>query len=82
MDDFTGNRRAFKNGYSQAVRISKDFGFGKLTVKKVDQKLILEPARESWMTLNDESGLVGNDFVLIVRNLQWSTFLMPISVTT
>ena len=50
--------KIFKNGRSQAVRIPKDFayeGVTELTVQKVGQKLILEPMRKSWLTLNDES---------------------------
>ena len=58
--------KIFKNGRSQAVRIPKDFAFEgvtELTVKKVGQKLILEPVRKSWLTLNDESEPVGEDFL-------------------
>ena len=58
--------KIFKNGRSQAVRIPKEFAFRgvtELTVKKVGQKLILEPVRKSWLTLNDESEPVGDDFL-------------------
>ena len=58
--------KIFKNGRSQAVRIPKDFayeGVTELTVQKVGQKLILEPMRKSWLTLNDESKPVGDDFL-------------------
>ena len=58
--------KIFKNGRSQAVRIPKDFayeGVTELTVQKVGQKLILEPMRKSWLTLNDESKPVGGDFL-------------------
>ena len=58
--------KIFKNGRSQAVRIPKDFAFEgvtELTVRKVGQKLILEPVRKSWLTLNDESEPVGDDFL-------------------
>ena len=58
--------KIFKNGRSQAVRIPKDFAFEgvtELTVQKVGQKLILEPARKSWLTLNDESEPVRDDFL-------------------
>ena len=58
--------KIFKNGRSQAVRIPKDFAFEGVTeliVQKVGQKLILEPARKSWLTLNDESEPVRDDFL-------------------
>ena len=49
-----------------AVRIPKDFAFEgvtEFTVRKVGQKLILEPVRKSWLTLNDESEPVRDDFL-------------------
>ena len=58
--------KIFKNGRSQAVRIPKDFaleGVTELAVQKVGQKLILEPVRKSWLTLNDESRPVEDDFL-------------------
>ena len=58
--------KIFKNGRSQAVRIPKDYAFEgvtELTVQKVGQKLILEPARKSWLTLNDESSPVDDNFL-------------------
>ena len=58
--------KIFKNGRSQAVRIPKDFAFEGITevaMRKVGQKLILEPMRKSWLTLNDESDPVGADFL-------------------
>ena len=58
--------KIFKNGRSQAVRIPKDYAFEgvtELTVQKVGQKLILEPARKSWLTLNDESKPVDDNFL-------------------
>ena len=58
--------KIFKNGRSQAVRIPKDFAFEgvtEFTVQKVGQKLILEPVRKSWLTLNDESEPVRDDFL-------------------
>lgn len=58
--------KIFKNGRSQAVCIPKGFAFEgvtELTVRKVGQKLILEPVRKSWLTLNDESEPVGDDFL-------------------
>lgn len=58
--------KIFKNGRSQAVRILKDFAFkgvAEFAVKKVGQKLILEPARKSWLTLNDESSPVEDNFL-------------------
>ena len=58
--------KIFKNGRSQAVRIPKDFAFEgvtELAVQKVGQKLILEPVRKSWLTLNNESRPVEDDFL-------------------
>ena len=58
--------KIFKNGRSQAVRIPKDYAFEgvtELAVRKVGEKLILEPARKSWLTLNDDSEPVGDDFL-------------------
>ena len=58
--------KIFKNGRSQAVRIPKDLAFEgvrELTVQKVGEKLILEPVRKSWLTLNDESIPVADDFL-------------------
>ena len=58
--------KIFRNGRSQAVRIPKDFAFEgvtELTVQKLGPKLILEPVHKSWLTLNDESAPVGDDFL-------------------
>ena len=60
--------KIFKNGRSQAVRIPKDFayeGVTELTVKKIGEKLILEPLRKSWLTLYDEIEPLGaeDDFL-------------------
>ena len=58
--------KIFKNGRSQAVRIPKDYAFEgvtELTVQKLGQKLILEPVRKSWLTLNDESMPVDDSFL-------------------
>lgn len=58
--------KIFMNGRSQAVRIPKDFAFegvSELTIRKVGEKLILEPIRKSWLTLNEESEPVGDDFL-------------------
>ena len=58
--------KIFKNGHSQAIRIPKDFAFEgvtELTISKVGQKLILEPTRKSWLTFNDETDPVGDDFI-------------------
>lgn len=59
--------KIFKNGRSQTVRIPKDFAFEgvtKLAVRKVGRKLTLDPVRKSWLTLNDESEPVGDDFLV------------------
>lgn len=64
--------KIFKNGRSQAVRIPKDFAFEgvtELAVQKVGQKLILEPVRKSWLTLNDESRPVEDDFLAVRPDL-------------
>ncbi|MXZ79977.1 MAG: AbrB/MazE/SpoVT family DNA-binding domain-containing protein [Gammaproteobacteria bacterium] len=58
--------KIFKNGCSQAVRIPKEFAFKgvtELAVQKIGEKLILSPVRKSWLTLNDESSPVGDDFL-------------------
>ena len=58
--------KIFMNGRSQAVRIPKNYAFEgvtELTVQKVGQKLILEPKRKSWLTLNDESRPVDDNFL-------------------
>jgi len=54
------------NGRSQAVRIPKAFayeGVEELQVRRIGDRLILEPVRKSWLTLNDESSPVGLDFM-------------------
>ena len=58
--------KLFMNGRSQAVRIPKAFAFDgvkELTVSREGDKLILEPVRKSWLTLNDDSEPVGDDFM-------------------
>ncbi|MCY4041897.1 MAG: type II toxin-antitoxin system VapB family antitoxin [Gammaproteobacteria bacterium] len=58
--------RIFMNGRSQAVRIPKAFayeGVEELQVRRIGDRLILEPVRKSWLTLNDESSPVGLDFM-------------------
>ena len=58
--------KLFMNGRSQAVRIPKAFAFDgvkELNVSREGDKLILEPVRESWLTLNDDSEPVGDDFM-------------------
>ena len=56
--------KIFKSGRSQAIRIPKDFayeGVAELTVRKIGEKLILEPVRKSWLTLYDEIEPLGTD---------------------
>ncbi len=56
--------KIFKSGSSQAIRIPKDFdyeGVTELTVRKIGEKLILEPVRKSWLTLYDEIKALGTD---------------------
>lgn len=58
--------KLFMNGRSQAVRIPKAFAFDgvkELNVSREGDKLILEPVRKSWLTLNDDSQPVGDDFM-------------------
>ena len=57
--------KLFTNGRSQAVRIPKDFAFegiDEVSVRKVGDKLILEPIRKSWTSFADE-GVIGPDFM-------------------
>jgi len=61
----TSTAKLFTNGRSQAVRIPKDFAFegiDEVSVRKVGDKLILEPIRKSWTSLADE-GVAGSDFM-------------------
>ena len=56
--------KIFKNGRSQAVRLPKEFAFEGVTevsIKKIGQKVILEPLRKSWLTLYDEIDPLGED---------------------
>lgn len=58
--------RIFMNGRSQAVRIPKAYSFDgvkELNVSRVGDKLIMEPVRKSWLSLNDDSEPVGGDFM-------------------
>lgn len=59
--------RIFMNGRSQAVRIPKALAFEgvrELRVSRVGDKLILEPTRKSWLTLNKETDPAGCDFLI------------------
>lgn len=61
----TSTAKLFTNGRSQAVRIPKDFAFegiDEVSVRKVGDKLILEPIRKSWTSFADED-VVGSDFM-------------------
>ncbi len=55
----------FKNGKNQAIRIPKDMEFDvkTVTIKKVGDKLIIEPIRPSWESLLDTPPLVDEDFL-------------------
>lgn len=58
--------KLFMNGRSQAVRIPKAFSFDgvkELTISREGDKLILEPVRKSWLSLNDDSDPVGEDLM-------------------
>ncbi|MDA3856977.1 MAG: type II toxin-antitoxin system VapB family antitoxin [Roseovarius sp.] len=61
----TSTAKLFTNGRSQAVRIPKDFAFegiDEVSVRKVGDKLILEPIRKSWTSFAEE-GVAGPDFM-------------------
>ncbi|MCY4379090.1 MAG: type II toxin-antitoxin system VapB family antitoxin [Candidatus Dadabacteria bacterium] len=56
--------KIFKSGRSRAIRIPKDFAYeggAELTVRKIGEKLIMEPVRKSWLTLYDEIEPLGAD---------------------
>ena len=58
--------KLFMNGRSQAVRIPKEFAFEGITellIRRDGQRLILEPARKSWLTLNEDTEALGGDFL-------------------
>ncbi|MCY3875073.1 MAG: type II toxin-antitoxin system VapB family antitoxin [Rhodobacteraceae bacterium] len=49
--------KLFTNGRSQAVRIPKDLAFegiNEVSVRKVGNKLILEPVRKTWTSFAQE----------------------------
>ncbi|ABI93327.1 AbrB/MazE/SpoVT family DNA-binding domain-containing protein (plasmid) [Roseobacter denitrificans] len=53
----TAIAKLFTNGRSQAVRIPKDFAFhgiDEVSVRKIGNKLVLEPIRKTWTSLADE----------------------------
>lgn len=56
--------KIFMNGRSQAVRIPKGLAFEGITeliIRRDGQRLILEPAKKSWLTLNEDTKPVGDD---------------------
>lgn len=58
--------KIFMNGRSQAVRIPKEFAFEGITelvIRRDGRRLILEPAKKSWLTLDDDTEPVGDDFL-------------------
>ena len=58
--------KLFMNGRSQAVRIPKAYSFAgvkELNVSREGNKLILEPVRKSWLTLNEDSEPIGDGFM-------------------
>ena len=58
--------KLFINGRSQAVRIPKEFAFEGITellIRRDGQRLILEPARKNWLTLNEDTEALGDDFL-------------------
>lgn len=58
--------KIFMNGRSQAVRIPKEFAFEGITelvIRRDGRRLILEPAKKSWLTLDDDTEPAGDDFL-------------------
>lgn len=58
--------KIFMNGRSQAVRIPKGLAFEGITeliIRRDGQRLILEPAKKSWLTLNEDTEALGDDFL-------------------
>lgn len=56
--------KLFMNGRSQAVRIPREFAFEGITellIRRDGQRLILEPARKSWLMLNEDIEALGDD---------------------
>ena len=61
----TAIAKLFTSGRSQAVRIPTDFAFQgieEVSVRKVGNKLILEPTRKTWTSFADEEP-EGADFM-------------------
>ena len=62
----TATAKLFLNGRSQAVRIPKEFAFegiDEVSVRKVGEKLILEPVRKTWTSFADEPDVPGDGFM-------------------
>lgn len=62
----TATAKLFLNGRSQAVRIPKEFAFegiDEVTVRKVGDKLILEPVRKTWTSFSDEPQVPTDEFM-------------------
>lgn len=62
----TATAKLFLNGRSQAVRIPKEFAFegiDEVSVRKVGDKLILEPVRKTWTSFSDEPAAPEDDFM-------------------
>ena len=58
--------KIFMNGRSQAVRIPKEFAFEGITelvIRRDGRRLILEPAKKSRLTLDDNTEPAGDDFL-------------------
>ncbi len=61
----TATAKLFTNGRSQAVRIPKDLAFegiDEVLVRKVGNKLVLEPIRKTWTSFAEEEA-AGSDFM-------------------
>ena len=61
----TATAKLFTNGRSQAVRIPKDLAFegiDEVLVRKVGNKLVLEPIRKTWTSFAEEEA-AGPDFM-------------------
>lgn len=62
----TATAKLFLNGRSQAVRIPKEFAFegiDEVSVRKIGDKLILEPVRKTWTSFAQEAVEVDADFM-------------------
>ena len=62
----TAKAKLFLNGRSQAVRIPKEFAFegiDEVSVRRVGDKLILEPVRKTWTSFAEGPAVPEDDFM-------------------